>query len=111
MAHTVTRCTNWVRTRIAHTVTRRTNTDAHMVGAHGGSPLEAASADYEVIMMMNDVMFLCCPYLLHPALELTGRKIMPTSHVRKYAIIPSNADCIFSVEHLGNSLWLTVFSC
>ena len=46
-----------MRTRIAHTVTRRTNTDAHMVGAHGGSPLEAASADYEVIMMMNDVMF------------------------------------------------------
>ena len=46
-----------MRTRIAHTLTRRTNTDARMVGAHGGSPLEAASADYEVIMMMNDVMF------------------------------------------------------
>ena len=37
------------------------------------------------------VVLFFCPYLLQPALELTGRKIMPTSHVRKYANIPSNA--------------------
>ena len=76
-------------------------------------PQKACSVrqDYMWTLGSNDVMLFCCPYLLQSALELTGRKIMPTSHVRKYAIIPSNADCIFSVEHLGNSLWLTVFSC
>ena len=60
-----------MRTRIAHTVTRRTNTDAHMVGAHGGSPLEAASADYEVIMMMNDVVLLSVSFASRVRIDWT----------------------------------------